>query len=57
MPEVYPRRAITGLIRTFLIGIAGCTVGGIVLHDWRYVVVAGVGVLMVGGLLLVRKRA
>src|SRR5690349_2981657 len=43
----YPRRGITRLIRVFSIGIAACVIGGIVLNDWRYLVVSAAGALMV----------
>ena len=52
----YAQRRITKTIpKRLLIGVAACILGGVVLHDWRYLVVAAVGALVIGCVLLARR--
>lgn len=51
------RRAITGTAMRLSVGIAACTFGAIVLRDRRYLIVAGVGGLILAVVFLVRRFA
>jgi len=49
--------AITGITKRLWVGIAACALGAIVLRDQRYLILAGIGVLVIAVLFLIRRLA